>query len=160
MAIISCMDRREWLDIVDRLSSQLETIEAWEPVASDLTALRCEQSRHRTLAHLRACQEQWLSVVTSFMERDSPSVKILHPWRQFDLQNYASLPWDDHMRKFIEDRHQWIALSDSVDWTRGGKWNQKPDSIGGLTGRLVNHESHHIGFFHYDVPDDAQPGKL
>jgi|GEM_PF-4944393 len=53
-------------------------------------------------------------------------------------------PWTDHVQKFVDDRQRWITLRDSVDWNRGGKWNQKPDTIGGLTSRLANHEAHHI----------------
>lgn len=122
----------------------METIQSWQPSPPNPAALRCEQSRHRTLAHLRACQEQWLFVLTTFIERDSPSVKILHPWRQFEAENYAMRPWTDHVQKFVDDRQRWITLRDSVDWNRGGKWNQKPDTIGGLTSRLANHEAHHI----------------
>lgn len=62
---------------------------------------------------------------------------IAHP-------GYAALPWDEHLRAFVEDRHRWLLLRDTADWTRGGKCNQKADTIGGLTKRLANHESHHI----------------
>jgi len=139
------MDGTEWRDLIDLLRYHLEIIQKWEPDLPDAGALRCEQSRHRTLAHLRACQEQWLPVVTAFIDRDSPSVKILHPWRQFDLGNYAALPWDVHMKRFVEDRQRWLSFRDSVDWNRGGKRNLKSDTIGGLTKHLANHESHHIG---------------
>ena len=138
------MNRTEWLELLDRLTNQLETLQEWEPASPNLMAVRCEQSRHRTLAHLRACQEQWFAVVTSFADRQAPSVTILHPWRHFEAGNYASVPWEMHMEKFVEDRKLWLALRDSMDFERGGKWNRKPDTIGGLTRRLADHESHHM----------------
>lgn len=141
------MERAEWLDQFDILAGHLAVIRGWDPALPEPTALRCERSRHRTLAHLRACQEQWLSIVNSFIERESPSVKILHPWRQFDAGNYADVAWEIHMENFVEDRARWMALRDTADWNRGGKWNQKPDTIGGLTKRLAGHEAHHMAFF-------------
>ncbi|HWA82896.1 MAG TPA: hypothetical protein VG820_05665 [Fimbriimonadaceae bacterium] len=138
------MDRGEWHDLLGRLAEQLEVIQSWESADPNPSALRCEHSAHRTLAHLRSCQEQWLCVVIAFLEHNDPSVKILHPWRQFEAEGYAILPWQDHMDKFLMDRRRWLALRGIADWNRGGKWNQKPDTVGGLTKRLADHESHHL----------------
>ena len=134
----------DWQELFTRLESQLEVIQNWVPEEPKPDALRCEHSKHRTLAHLRACQQQWLAVVTSFMERDSPSIRILHPWRRFDSEGYASLDWDIHMQKFVKDRKTWLALKDVADPNRGGKWNGKADTILGLTARLADHESLHL----------------
>ena len=130
--------------ILANLRQQAEAIRQWPADPPNPDALRCEHSRHRTLGHLRACQEQWLTILISFAERPSPSVKILHPWRQFEVLNYALLDWDDHMEQFRTDRRRWLSLCESVDWERKGKWNAKPDSIAGLTKRLVKHEAFHI----------------
>jgi hypothetical protein len=138
------MERGEWEQLLVVLEQQSETIQRWLPTDPEPTALRSEHSKHRTLAHLWACQEQWLVVVTSFIERPSPSVTILHPWRQFDANDYANLAWDQHMTQFLQDRQKWLALRDSVDWERGGKWNRKPDTNAGLTQRLADHEAYHI----------------
>lgn len=138
------MLREEWDGLFEVLAFNLATIQSWELALPDPSALRCEHSRHRTLAHLRACQQQWLFVVDRFIDREAPSVKILHPWRLFEAENYALAPWEVHMSRFIEDRQRWLNLGDTVDWERGGKWNQKPDTIGGLTKRLADHEAYHV----------------
>lgn len=80
------------------------------------------------------------------MERDSPSITLLHPWRQFDAQGYARVEWADHLAKFRADRAKWTALREA-DWTRSGKWNRKPDTISRLVWRLVSHEAYHLAFF-------------
>lgn len=140
--------RSEWDSLFGSLTNTLEIVRSWDPEAANPLASRCEQSRHRTLAHLRACQEQWLLVVNEFLTRDNPSVTILHPWRKFDQGRYADLPWENHLSGFIEDRHRWLELQYSADWNRGGKMNRKPDTIGGLTDRLAVHEAYHVALFH------------
>lgn len=126
------------------LHGSMQTVRAWEPEAPEPGALRCEFSRHRTLAHLRACQEQWLIVVRAFAERDHPSVTILHPWRKFTSEHYELIPWGDHMAQYIKGRALWLALLESADWSRGGKMNRKPETIGSLARRLAQHEAYHI----------------
>ncbi len=138
------MDSTDWIELFVNLQENLDTIKGWEPEEPKIDVLQCEQSRHRTLAHLRACQEQWLHIVLMFLNNDSPNLTILHPWRQFEIENYASLDWDLHLKKFIEDRQKWMNLRDTVDRERGGKWNRKPDTIEGLTRRLADHESYHL----------------
>ena len=141
------MLRTEWDELFDLLRQSQKVVSAWKPSGPDLQAVRCEQSRHRTLAHLRACQEQWMVIVQAFVDRDHPSVTILHPWRVFDQSGYAELPWDDHFAKWTADRERWLEWQETVDWERGGKWNRKPDTIGGLTHRLAHHESYHLNLF-------------
>ena len=75
------MQRSEWEELLNQLEQPSEMVQSWLPTAQDPRALRCEQSRHRTLAHLRACQEQWLVVAACFTGRPSPSVTILHSRR-------------------------------------------------------------------------------
>lgn len=137
----------EWADLFSILERNLETVKSWEKSEPDTAALRCEQSKHRTLAHLRACQEQWLFVALRFVETDSPRVKILHPWRKFDSENYSTVDWEIHLEQFIKDRETWLSLRDTADPERGGKWNGKPDTLLGLTRRLVSHESHHLNIW-------------
>lgn len=86
-------------------------------------------------------------VVKAFLERDNPNVTILHPWRHFDQGEYQALSWEDHFSKWESDRREWLTWQYSVDWERSGKWNRKPDTIGGLTDRLARHESYHLDFF-------------
>lgn len=142
--LIENTDQFEWYRAFDRMNENLQTIRNWQPDEPNIGVQRCEHSRHRTLAHLRACQEQWLSIVLSFIELKDPSIKILHPWRKFEGENYEIESWDRHMQKFIADRVTWMSLRDTVDPNRGGRWNGKVDTISGLTHRLVDHESHHI----------------
>ncbi len=138
------MDRFEWDGLFGSLAKTLDIVSGWAPEDLLAGAVRCEQSRHRTLAHLRACQEQWLVIVDAFLARDNPSVTVLHPWRKFDQGGYAELLWDDHLAKYLEDRRRWLQLQHVANWNRGGKWNRKPDTVGGLTNRLANHEVYHI----------------
>lgn len=138
------MNLSEWHNDFDRLTNNLDTIRNWPPDEPNLEVSRCEFSRHRTLAHLRACQEQWLIVTLNFIEVDEPSIRVLHPWRKFENERYEILSWDAHMKKFIADRVKWLGLVDCADRNRGGKWNGKVDTIYGLTRRLVDHECHHI----------------
>lgn len=138
------MSAELWRKLRQQLIAQSAIIQSWERCDPDPAALRCELSRHRTLAHLRACQEQWLVVLVAFLERDNPSVKILHPWRQFAQEGYDELPWDAHMSKFISDRRFWLKRMDGVDPERKGKRNGKPLTVGDLTNLLAAHEQYHI----------------
>lgn len=126
------------------LEASSAALAAWEPEPPNPAAERCEFSRHRTLAHLRACQEQWLAVATEFLNRDSPNVTILHPWRKFAAEGYANLEWESHMNRFKTDRAIWLQLLEEADWSRGGRMNRKPESIGSLARRLAEHERYHI----------------
>jgi hypothetical protein len=134
----------EMADVLKSLRDLAEKVRSWKPASPEPTAARCEQSRHRTLAHLRACQEQWLVVVEEFLARENPSVTILHPWRKFDRENYANLEWEIHMARYLEDRKRWLNLLEQANWSRGGKMNRKPETVGTLAGRLAAHERHHI----------------
>ena len=129
---------------MEQLRLQSEIVESWEPDQPNLTVDRCNESRHRTLGHLRACQEQWLIALEAFLESDNPSLTFLHPWRHFESKNYSSVPWEEHMDAYRRDRSRWLELISGADRTRGGKWNRKPDTVEGLTKRLAMHEAHHI----------------
>ena len=137
------MLREEWEAQFESLRKTRDTIASWEPAEPDATATRCEGSRHRTLAHLRACQEQWALVVSEFLSREAPNVTVLHPWRKFDREGYAGLPWEEHLAAFLIDRERWLEW-ESVDFSRGGKMNRKPETVGSLTRRLAQHETYHV----------------
>ncbi|AIE87218.1 DinB family protein [Fimbriimonas ginsengisoli] len=141
------MLREDWNALFESLEKTRDIVSGWEAMPPDEKATRCEHSRHRTLAHLRACQEQWMVVVDEFLSRNNPNVTILHPWRKFDQGGYGEIPWEEHLTRFLADRDRWLAWKDSVDWNRGGKMNRKPDTVGGLTQRLANHEAYHINLF-------------
>lgn len=141
------MDRAEWDGYFETLGRTVEVVKSWEPELPDLSAARCEQSKHRTLAHLRACQEQWLFVVEEFLNRENPNVTVLHPWRKFAQSGYEGLPWGEHFKMYVADREKWTSLRERVDWERGGKMNRKPETIGSLTRRLAMHEAHHVDLF-------------
>lgn len=139
-----------WDDLFLRLDENLRTIVSWQPEDPDPSAQRCEQSRHRTLGHLRACQEQWLIVLRAFLECESPSVKIVHPWRVFEVQKYAHLPWEEHLHKFVLDREEWMRLRDESLRDRSGLRNGIQDSTLGLTRRLACHETSHLSVFTHE----------
>ena len=140
------MDDQSWATYFRRLEDHLILLESWTPEPPAPEAQRCEQSKHRTLGHLRACQEQWLIAAEAFLEYESPSITLLHPWRQFEVHGYAFTVWAEHMEKFRSDRERWMTLS-KADWNRDGKWNRKPDTISRLVWRLVSHEEYHLALF-------------
>lgn len=136
----------EWQDRVGRLRLSRDAIRELPPDLPNPVALRCEFSRHRTLAHLRACQETWLEAAIAFSQRDRVSLTLLHPWRLFEACHYESEPWEDHLSAFLTDRDRWIELvSDpALDRGRGGKLNRNERTIEGLTDLLVHHEIYHL----------------
>jgi hypothetical protein len=138
------MTRADWDAHLDTLAANLAVVSAWPATPPEPDALRCEHSRHRTLAHLRACQQQWLSIVQAFVAADPPRIKVLHPWRLFESDGFATRPWEEHFERFERDRRVWLNLRETVDWNLGGRWNGKADTIGGLTSRLASHERCHL----------------
>lgn len=117
---------------------------AWQSSEPDPGAIRCIQSRHRTLAHLRACQETWLEACMAFDQKPNARLKLLHPWRLFEQKSYEQVAWDEHLRAFLADRARWRTLLETADRQKSGKLNDKEQSIESLTQRLVAHEHHHL----------------
>ena len=138
------MTEAEWQACLRRMDEHEEHICAWQPEEPDPGAARCVHSRHRTLAHLRACQETWLAACIAFDQKPRPRLKLLHPWRLFDRDSYELVSWDDHLAAFRADRVRWKALLSATDRQKTGKINDKEHSIEGLTERLVAHEHHHL----------------
>lgn len=71
------MERAEWDELFATLGRTRDVVSGWPREEPSPAASRCEQSRHRTLAHLRACQEQWMEAVGGLHnarsgERDGP----------------------------------------------------------------------------------------
>jgi len=144
---VTPIDRSDWDALFTQLRTSLEIVSQWAPETPNPSATRCEQSKHRTLAHLRACQEQWMEVVQAFLEKDSPSVTVLHPWRKFEQGRYAEIAWEEHLSNFSLDRQRWLGWQDVADWSRTGKMNRKPLTVGELTQRLARHEEYHLTLF-------------
>jgi len=138
------MDETEWQECLRQMDEHEQHICAWQPEAPDPGAVRCVQSRHRTLAHLRACQESWLEACLAFDQKERPRLKMLHPWRVFEQNSYEQVSWEDHLAAYRADRIRWKELLRSSDRQRSGKINDKEHSIESLTHRLVSHEHHHL----------------
>jgi hypothetical protein len=138
------MTEAEWALCLRQMDEQERYVRAWEPAEPDPGAARCVQSRHRTLAHLRACQETWLEACIAFDQKPKPRLKMLHPWRLFEQKSYEQIPWEEHLAAYLADRGRWKELLKSADRQRTGKINDKEHSIESLTGRLVAHEHHHL----------------
>lgn len=138
------MTETEWQDCLRQMDAQEEYIREWEAEEPNPSAQRCVHSRHRTLAHLRACQESWLEACIEFKQRQNPRLKMLHPWRAFEQNSYALLSWEEHLRVYLADRTRWKELLLTTDRERGGKINDKEFSIESLTKRLVDHEHYHL----------------
>jgi hypothetical protein len=119
-------------------------IRAWQPEDPPPAAERCVQSRHRTLAHLRACQESWLEACLAFDQKPTPRLKMLHPWRVFEQKSYELLSWEEHLTAYLADRGRWKQFLKSADRHKTGKINDREHSIESLTERLVAHEHHHL----------------
>lgn len=134
----------EWQECLRQMDENEQYIIAWQAVEPDVTAKRCVESRHRTLAHLRACQESWLEACIAFDQKINPRLKMLHPWRVFEQKSYELIPWEEHLAVYLADRARWKQLLNSTDVHKSGKINDKPHSIESLTRRLVAHEYHHL----------------
>ena len=134
----------EWQECLRQMDEQEQYIRDWLPAQPALDAQRCVESRHRTLAHLRACQETWLEACLAFAEEPHPRMKLLHPWRLFEQKSYERIPWGEHLAAFLADRMRWKELLKSADRQRTGRINGQEHSIESLTRRLVAHERHHL----------------
>jgi len=139
------MTDAEWQECLAQLEAHGKHIAAWESEPPNPSAARCVHSRHRTLAHLRACQETWLEACIAFQQKPGARLKMLHPWRLFEQKGYASAPWDDHMTAFMAERSQLLEVLRRVDRTIGGKVNANEYTIEDLVaGRMAAHERHHL----------------
>lgn len=133
-----------WHQLFDALRHQRSIIEKWPVHVPDPGAERCEQSVHRTLGHLRACQELWLLTARAFIRSPGVVLTVPHPWRVFDKEGYVNVPWEEHMARYHDDRETWLQMEAEVDPEVGGKWNKRPDTVFGLTRRLAEHENYHL----------------
>lgn len=133
-----------WEHCLRLLEENEQHIRAWQPAGPDPSAIRCVQSRHRTLAHLRACQETWLEASIAFDQKPNARLKLLHPWRLFEQKSYELVAWEEHRAAFLADRARWKTLLITADRHKTGKLNDKEQSIESLTQRLVAHEHHHL----------------
>jgi len=138
------MSESEWLDCLRQMDMHEQHIRAWLPEEPQVEAERCVNSRHRTLAHLRACQESWLEACVAFIQKPNPRLEMLHPWRVFEQKSYERVSWSDHLTAYLTDRAHWKELLASTDRQKSGKINDKEQSIESLTRRLVDHEHHHL----------------
>lgn len=134
----------EWQDCLRQMDENEQYISALPPAPPDADAKRCVESRHRTLAHLRACQETWLAACLAFDQKQNPRLKMLHPWRLFEQKSYELISWEEHKACYLADRVRWKELLKSADRQKSGKINGKEHSIESLTRRLVAHEHHHL----------------
>jgi hypothetical protein len=135
---------QEWQECLRQMDENEQFILAWQPAEPDVAAIRCVQSRHRTLAHLRACQETWLEACRAFDQKPNPRLKLLHPWRLFAQNSYELIAWEDHLAAYRADRARWRELLKTADRQKTGKINGQEHSIESLTRRLVAHEHHHL----------------
>lgn len=144
--IIEPISDEKWQALLTDLATQQAIIEAWQIEEPCPEAERCEFTRHRTLAHLRAAQETWLEAAQLFAVKDKVSIVRPHPWRLFRDNNYELIAWDVHLTKFLADRSAWLELvrKPDLDRNRGGRLSAKPRTISSLTDLLVNHEKHHL----------------
>jgi hypothetical protein len=134
----------EWQDCLRQMDEHEQYLCAWQSEPPNPDAKRCVQSRHRTLAHLRACQESWLEACLAFDQKPNPRLKMLHPWRVFEQKSYELISWEDHLAVYLADRARWKQLLKSADRHKGGQINDREHSIESLTRRLVAHEHHHL----------------
>jgi DinB superfamily len=138
------MTDTEWQECLRQMETNERHLLAWLPAEPDPDALRCVSSRHRTLAHLRACQESWIEACLAFEQKQNPRLKMLHPWRLFEQKSYDQVSWEDHIAAYVADRRRWKELLKSADRQKTGKINDREHSIESLTQRLVAHEHHHL----------------
>jgi hypothetical protein len=119
-------------------------VRQWEPAAPDGPESRCADSVHRTLAHLRACQDAWLAACIAIRSGPGSAVTAINPWRVFDQESYDKVPWADHYDAFLAGREQLRSLLSGADRSLSGRFNGTDWSIEDLTKRLADHEHHHL----------------
>lgn len=143
--IMLFMSDAEWRECISALEKHGQIVADWEPDVPNPDAQRCVKSRHRTLAHLRACQETWLAACEAFEKKPGANLKPPHPWRLFEQKGYATLPWEKHMNAYTSDRARLLDVLRRVDRTIGGKVNANAYSIESLmASRMAAHERHHL----------------
>lgn len=138
------MSDSEWNDCMLQMDVNEKYIRSLEAHAPDNSAQRCCQSLHRTLGHLRACQEIWLQASIAFDQRPNSRLKLLHPWRVFEQNGYELILWEEHLQSFLHHRAEWKELLNATNRINGGKLNGNDQTIESLTGRLVAHEQYHL----------------
>lgn len=138
------MTDTEWQECLRLMDENEQTVLGWPPTAPDPDAAKCLHSRHRTLAHLRVCQETWLQASVAFTKSPGASLKLLHPWRLFDKKAYGTVPWEDHLAAYQADRARWKVLLHSTDRKTAGEINGQKHSVESLARRLVLHERQHL----------------
>lgn len=82
----------------------------------------------------------------------SPQLKLLHPWRLYEINNYQLVEWQEHYNQFLSDRAEWNALIRSTDRHLGGTVAGTRHTIESLTKRLVCHEEQHIDLLSIRTP--------
>lgn len=142
------MSDADWQLLLLRMAESANAIAAWPASQPTLDCVRCEKSHHRTLGHLRACQGTWLTAAKAFARVDkmgeSPQLKLLHPWRLFEKENYHLVDWQEHYDQFFSDRTEWNELLCSAERHLGGTLAGTQHTIESLTKRLVCHEEQHM----------------
>jgi hypothetical protein len=138
------MTESEWQACLRQMDEHEQHVRAWQPPEPDAAAERCVASPHRTLAHLRACQETWLEACLAFDQQPHPRLTLFHPWRLFEQNSYELIAWETHLAAYLADRSCWKELLTSADRQKTGKINGKEQSIESLTLRLVGHEHQHL----------------
>src|SRR4051812_35701644 len=105
----------EWQECLRQMDEHEHYIRTWQPAEPNAAAKRCVESRHRTLGHLRACQESWLEACIAFDQKLNPRLKMLHPWRVFEQKYYELIAWQEHLAAYLADRVRWKNLLLSSD---------------------------------------------
>lgn len=81
-----------------------------------------------------------------FLVKEGARIRLQHPWRLFEHNNFQDRPWGEHLARYIEDRSVWIEIlgRPDLDQRRGGNLNGRSTTILALTDKLIGHERHHL----------------
>lgn len=104
-----------------------------------------------TLAHLRACADQWGDSIAAILAEEHPTLRAINPRSWIKRTDYPNLPFDVSFRAFVAQRADLLTTLKrltSDDWARTatvtGAGAPLQRSILGFGGRLARHERPHL----------------
>jgi hypothetical protein len=125
-------------------TEHIDLIRGLPPQVPDHSAEFCRQSLHRTLAHLVACQRAWLPLVQAIIDGKTRARVKPHPLRLMETSGLLNADWTELTAEYASNAHKWALLSRGADPEHQMTVGHRSWTVTELTGRLIDHERHHL----------------